>query len=221
MNGNAGVCTITSVEEVTEQQDEDLPDHPPAPAGNSSSFVNAKGVLLSEECARTVFDAFRNDSSFVWEYLEEGCLARAHKMCQTLSGMGVYSEKIRMENANGTWLRPFGLIVRPADAQGESVNLRFHVAVVVRVRTADGVEERIIDPSFADGPIRQEEWAKIFINADSISGNKRIDYSSQQKEYRRFPHDVFDTALFWPNKDPDLKLTTQAIAALQNAMSPQ
>ena len=179
----------------------------------------ADGVFNSEACAQAAFGTLRSDPSFVWDYLEDGCLARAHKMCRYFFEQGMYSEKIRIENANGTWLCPFGLVVQPAETPDEPVHLRFHVAVVVLVQTANTTEERIIDPSFFDGPVPQKEWAKRFINAESINSNKQIDYGAQEKVYRRFPRDVFDNTLCWPNKDPDMQLTDKTLVSLKYATS--
>ena len=182
------------------------------------SAVGAEGIFLSEADAQATFDTIRNDASYVWEYLEDGCMARAHKMCRFLSEKGYYSEKIRIENANGTWLCPFGLVVQPAETPDEPVHLRFHVAVIVLVQSSAGAEERIIDPSFFDGPVPQKAWSKRFINADSISITKQIDYEAQRKEYRRFPHDVFDNTLCWTNKDPDMQLTNKTLASLKDSI---
>ena len=215
MNGNAVVAADTPVATLSEQP----PPHSlPTAYGHSGSIplaAEGQGIFPSEKDAQTAFDTLRSDATYVWEYLEDGCLARAHKMCRFLTERGMISEKIRIENANGTWFCPFGLVVQPADAPHDPVHLRFHIAVVVRVQTPAGAAERIFDPSFFGGPVPQEVWATRFINADSISVNKQIDYDAQEKEYRRFAHDVFDTTLCWPNKDPEMKLTERTLASLQ------
>ena len=210
---------------------DDVPDppgvsahtHSSAPSGSTTLPVSAEGVFLSEEHAQTVFDTLRSDTSYVWEYREDGCLARAHKMCRFLTRRGIRAEKIWIENANGTWLRPFGLVVlpeeSPEESPGEPVHLHFHAAVVVLLQTAAGVEERIMDPTFFGGPVPQAMWSKKFINAESISITKQIDYGAQEKDFRRFPHDVFDTTLCWSNKDPDMALTDKTLASLKGSMA--
>lgn len=39
----------------------------------------------------------------------------------------------------------------------------FHVAPLVRVQTENGIEERVIDPTFADKPLPVKEWTDLFI----------------------------------------------------------
>jgi len=218
MNGNAVAVANTPVATLPEQP---LPLSPALAFGHGSSTPPTAGgqdFFRSEEEAQTVFDTLRGDATYVWEYQEDGCLARAHKMCRFLTEMGMFSEKIRIENANGTWFCPFGLVVQPAETPHNPVHFRFHIAVVVLVQTPAGVAERIFDPSFFHCPVPQEVWATRFINADSISISKQIDYDLQQKEYWRFAHDVFDTTLCWPNKDPEMKLTERTLASLRGSI---
>jgi len=76
------------------------------------------GIVISEKAAQEVFDELQGNDEFFWEYLDDGCLARSHKVCSLLHAKGIYSEKIRAENAERTWLASFGLAIRKKERQG-------------------------------------------------------------------------------------------------------
>lgn len=170
------------------------------------------GILVSEAAALSAFTRLKNDDGFVWDYIDDCCLARAHKMCRALSAMGVRSEKIRVDNADGTWIGSFGLAYPKKNAHGDYIYMSFHIAPVVKVRTDSGVEERIIDPALCDAPVARDVWASKLINRHSIRPDGGIDRNLQEKVYTRLACDVFETVLFWEHKDDDMKITNELLA---------
>ncbi len=83
-------------------------------------------------------------------FVEGGCVARAHRMCELLADCGVDARKL--------WL--FGdLCVETPNRRECQVPWVSHVAPFVRLNTTRGPEIRVIDPSiFPDRSVSCEEW---------------------------------------------------------------
>lgn len=173
--------------------------------------ADAHGVLLSEDAASAVFREFRNDPDFLWEFVEDCCLAKTHKMCAMLRARGIWCQKIRADNAEGTWLGSFGLCIARPDAPGAYWHMSFHIAPLVRVRTPAGVAERVMDPALFDGPVPLETWSKKLINRQSIGCDNSIDPAQQEKVYTRLAHDVFEKVLVFDHKDDDMVITNRLL----------
>ena len=171
--------------------------------------VDRDGVLLSEESAQMIFDELKNNDEFFWEYTDDGCLARAHKMCAILHKLGVFCEKIRADNAHTTWLRSFGISILKED--NKWLHMNFHMAVLVKVAISTWIEDRVIDPALFDGPVSVETWLGKLVNRDSIKNDGTVDISEQQKDVTRLPFDVFERYLFWEKKDSELRITNQLL----------
>lgn len=177
-----------------------------------STLADGKGILLSEEAAVAVFEELRNDPDFLWEYIEDCCLARAHRMCAILTAKGIFSEKIRVDNAEGTWLGSFGLSTPRKDVPGRYIHMSFHIAPVVKIHTPDGIVERIFDPALCEAPATEQEWSAKLLNYHSIGSDGSIDETLQKKAFTRLPSDVFETVLFWSNKDATMETTNKLLA---------
>lgn len=171
--------------------------------------VDCSGILLSEDVAQNIFDELKSNDDFFWEYSDDGCLARTHKMCAILHAKGIFCEKIRAENAHGTWLSSFGLSI--LQKENTWLHVKFHMAVAVRVLVSGLIEERIIDPAFFNGPVPVETWLRKLINRDSIQTDGTVDMSKQDKNVTRLPFDVFEKIMFWDHKDQRLKITDKLL----------
>ena len=171
--------------------------------------VDHDGVLLSEESAQMLFDELKSNDEFFWEYTDDGCLARSHKMCAILHEKGVFCEKIRADNAHGTWLCSYGLSILKED--NKWLHMNFHMAVLVRVAVSTRIEDRVIDPALFDGPVSVETWLEKLVNRDTIKSDGTVDISEQQKDVTRLPFDVLEPFIFWANKDSDLRITNQLL----------
>ena len=174
------------------------------------------GIFDSFDAARLVFNELRNNPEFLWEYVDDGCLARAHKMCNILTQKGFFSEKIRIENAACTWCRSYGLAV-PRDSPAQQfLYIHFHIAVLVSVSNKGSICEYVFDPAFFDRPVSIADWSAKFINSDSIGADGTIDLARQEKYYSRLPWDCFDKSLFFKIKDPDLRRTNGVLATARH-----
>ena len=103
---------------------------------------------------------FLSNADIPFNYPDDGCHARAHKMRRLLIEKGFESYKI--------WL--YG------DLQVDTVNhpdcgvlWTWHVAPTLRVRTGPGsVELRVIDPSLFTEPVPEEEWIGVQNDPEAI-----------------------------------------------------
>lgn len=94
-------------------------------------------------------DGFRIDSqcfhrATVWQYL----LDQEHSI-RTQKVFVFYTHKFRQQYKR-RHLQSFGWW--------------FHVAPMILVRVGDKVEERVIDPTFADYPLTIDEWTSLFVD---------------------------------------------------------
>lgn len=188
------------------------PPSPPTASAAKAEMAAEPDGIISEAAAQEIFDELKNNDEFFWEHIEDCCLARAHKMCSIFKAKGIYSEKIRADNPEGTWMSSFGLAAPDKRAPGKYLCFNFHVAAVIQVKIPNGVEERVIDPALFDPPVTQQVWSDNLINRHSIRPDGTIDQSLQKKEYRRMACDVFDIILFWTRKDDDLAITNKLLA---------
>lgn len=193
--------------------DEGVSDSGQVLSGSGEALADDRGVLLSDAAARRAFDELRADPEYLWEYIDDCCLARAHKACAALRARGIACEKIRVDNAHGTWLGSFGLAVCKADAPGGFVFMGFHIAPLVRAHTPGGLVEYVFDPALCDGPARIEEWAGKLINRDSLGADGSVDPTMQDKDFTRLAHDVFEKVLYWENKDDAMSATLALLAS--------
>ena len=180
---------------------------------------NHNGIFGSFDAARLIFSELRNNPEFVWEYIDDGCIARVHKMCTILAQKGYFSEKIRIENATSTWCYSYGLAVPREGTINQYLYLRFHIAVVVKVLEESAPNDLVFDPSFFDSPVSVDNWSAKFINRDSLDSNGAINPAMQKKYYRRIAWDIFDDTPFFKVKDHDLTRTNAMLAMLKKQKS--
>jgi hypothetical protein len=176
---------------------------------------NHNGIFGSLDAARLVFNELQNNPEFVWECIDEGCVARAHKMCNILAQKGYFSEKIRIENATSTWCCSYGLAVPREGAINQYLYLRFHIAVIVTVLEGNNLTDFVFDPSFFGYPVSVDNWSAKFINRESLDSNGIVNPAMQKKYYRRIAWDIFDDTLFFKIKDHNLTRTNAMLAMLR------
>jgi len=108
----------------------------------------------------TFTDTTGAQSPVPYHYPVDGCYARAQMMAQMLTRAGIASERVF-----ATSTVPGGLHIpnpysedQPGGAPPETT-WWYHVAPIVRVRTAAGaIEETVIDPSTQSGPVPIATW---------------------------------------------------------------
>lgn len=206
---------VTGTDESREESPPRCPKRGPAKYRASSSRLERARFgrdLASFAEADALFDELAGTQELFWEYVDDCCLARAHKMCALIRAKGLYCEKIRADNANGTWCGAFGLSFVRRGEPGRLIHVGFHIAPLVRVAAPGAETELVLDPALCEGPAVPEDWAARLINTDSIRADASIDSALQDKEFTRLPHDVFEHFLFWDNKDEDFKLTDALLA---------
>ena len=177
------------------------------------------GIFGSFDAARLVFNELQNNPEFVWEYKDDGCIARVHKMCNILAQKGYFSEKIRIENATSTWCCSYGLAVPREGTINQYLYLRFHIAVIIKGLEESAPTDLVFDPSFFDSPVSIDNWSAKFINRDSLDSNGASNPAMQKKYYRRIAWDIFDDIPFFQVKDHDLTRTNAMLAMLKNQKS--
>jgi hypothetical protein len=103
-------------------------------------------IPKESELAQVVDHA--QDMGIDFGYLESGCNARAHALCDAVRNEGMNSSKLFVHGK--------------LKAEGQKP-WRYHVGTVVFVDTDDGgVEPRVLDPGLSKAPIHPAEWVKKF-----------------------------------------------------------
>src|SRR5262245_28982944 len=91
-----------------------------------------------------LFDACSASDSIPFAVIQDGCFAKAHKMCRLLQARHVTAGK--------AWL--FGnLTVTLVGHPGSRMSLSWHVAPFVRVKGRSLHDIRIFDPTFVQRPL--------------------------------------------------------------------
>lgn len=101
------------------------------------------------------FQKLAADPNIPFEYIRDGCYARAHVMCDTMNKDGIPSAKlfVMVDDPENTALSAKN---RYMDAQWW-----YHVAPMCMASDADGqVKPYMMDPSVADHPIQPSEWVR-------------------------------------------------------------
>jgi Glutaminase len=108
--------------------------------------------VLTEAQLAQVFTRAAENPDILWRFLEEGCLHRAHVLAKDLEDAGYFSEKIFTIPLGGD------LVMETEKARLGFTVCWYHEAVSAWVQTKDGVERRVIDPSFGDRALSVQEW---------------------------------------------------------------
>lgn len=116
--------------------------------------------VITEARAAALFELLATDESIPHDFIDEGCHFRAHVEAQKLEDAGVYSEKVFMRPVSGSDLK----ISSDKSPIGFTLGI-FHTAPVVLVKTDEGVERRVLDPSLGDAPMPLAVWQKKMASA--------------------------------------------------------
>jgi len=142
------------------------------PAGCATTPCPSKDVL-TEDQAKALFDELKNQPQIPFDYPVDCCYTRANEMCRIMESKGTACRKYWLfdekwgEGGMKASLAPVkgGKPVDfpdPDTGRREPVRWVYHVAPLVRVKKADGsVDEMVMDPSIADGPVTKDQWRKI------------------------------------------------------------
>ncbi|HAE14592.1 MAG: hypothetical protein H6548_04160 [Chitinophagales bacterium] len=116
------------------------------------------------------------DQCISFQYVVDGCYARAHKMKQILEdNYGYALEKcFSFEDASG---------YLAVDAGDCCVYWWYHVAPYVKVQTPKGILSCVLDPSMFNKPVTKEKWFKFQENTYCSPGAKWGYYEIQPSSW--------------------------------------
>jgi hypothetical protein len=121
---------------------------------NFGEVSGAGGLVkaVSPKRAQELFDTLKG-ADIPHDFIDEGCLHRAHTEAKMLEDAGVFSEKIFLV-PDATDLK----IKSDKHPLGFTLAM-FHVAPTLFVDGPKGPERRVMDPSLGDGPLTVEDWS--------------------------------------------------------------
>ncbi|MDO4763750.1 MAG: protein-glutamine glutaminase [Flavobacteriaceae bacterium] len=177
-----GTNKIVRVEEISEE-DKKMLERASIPITKVNS--NLQSIVPDEATLNKLFEEIKTQTcSFdkkypciSFDYPEDGCYARAHKMKQFLAQKGYDCEKQFIYG--NLRIRYDGIT---PERGGCCVNWSYHTSVLVSYRDERGkVQKKILDPSISKkGPLSVEEWEKACQNSScgDVEITKSITVSS-------------------------------------------
>jgi hypothetical protein len=96
------------------------------------------------------------DYCITFQYCEDGCYARAHKMCYIINNKYHYATHKIFSFAYPDG--PYTLSVKAEKWGGCCINWWYHVAPLVNIKTATGTQAFVIDPAMFDQPVLLATW---------------------------------------------------------------
>lgn len=141
------------------------------------------------------------DQCISFQYVEDGCYARAHKMSWIIMNKYHYSVKKLFSYGN--------LSVRANKWGGCCVDWWYHVAPLVIINTPQGPKSYVMDPGMFDGPVPMTTWLSAQGNTSCYGGSRTgaTSYSIQP------------VTAYWPNgsggydTDPDYSMTNGTLVS--------
>ena len=92
-------------------------------------------------------------------YPNDGCQARAHRMCEVLANISVTAGKVWLFGSG--YPRRATLLARTRNSPRCKVRWLYHSAAVVQVAMPGGLELRVFDPSLFGHHVSPEEWKSV------------------------------------------------------------
>jgi len=127
-------------------------------------------VVPDMATAQTIFDYISHqccaiggpiliDYCISFQYCEDGCYARAHKMCWIINNTFHYgTHKIFSFSVGSTGMLSNRLCVKAEKWKGCCVNWWYHVAPLVNINTPSGIKAYVFDPAMFDQPVLLATW---------------------------------------------------------------
>ncbi len=125
------------------------------------------GRLPSPAELSKLTSAFYDSSKIPFEYIKDGCYARAHLMCESLRQHGINHSKVFV----------FGSLGAKNDVQ--DAKWWYHVAPMVFVQDPESgaVDARVIDPGLSREPMSVADW----VQAVNRGGSVRLDLTRAEQ----------------------------------------
>lgn len=111
---------------------------------------------------------FAIDYCISFQYCEDGCYARAHKMCWVLNNKYHYATHKIFSFANAGSDQ---LSVKGEKWGGCCINWWYHVAPLVNVKTPTGTKSYVFDAAMFDQPVLLSTWLHAQANPACVSGS--------------------------------------------------
>jgi hypothetical protein len=146
------------------------------------------------------------DYCISFQYCEDGCYARAHKMWYIMSHTYHYAtHKIFSFARTGNDV----LSVEAEKWGGCCINWWFHVTILVSINTPGGVKAYVFDPAMFDQPVLLSAWLHAQENPTCAGGsNPLVDFINLQPNPSYCPSDYtglnFDTDPYFASTDSTL-----------------
>ena len=143
------------------------------------------------------------DYCITFQYCEDGCYARAHKMCYILNTRFHYATHKVFSFA---YPSAYTLSVKAEKWGGCCINWWYHVAPLVNIKTPSGTKAYVIDPAMFDQPVLLATWLHAQQNPACASGNAKVTSFNIQPTTSYSPNDTatFDTDPMYTNTDHTL-----------------
>lgn len=168
---------------------------------------------LTKQCC-AIPGPYGVDYCISFQYADDGCYARAHKMCYVLNNKYHYSTHKIFSFANA------GADVLSVQAQkwgGCCVNWWYHVAPLVNVKTTTGVKAFVFDPAMFDQPVLLSVWLHAQENPVCVSwGVGNVSMINIQPTSSYAPADYSGYAF---DPDPAYSDTNATLVAYSNLLT--
>lgn len=114
-----------------------------------------QGIVPTQAQLQAQFDEMAADPKIPFEYIVDGCYARAHEMCEQMMDKDINNAKMFVMVEN-----PYGSGKLTAENKYMKARWWYHVAPMVYAvdEKSQKVEPFIMDPSMAPRPLKPEEW---------------------------------------------------------------
>lgn len=150
---------------LTKMSDDQVNDLPAAAMINTT-FDSLTSVIPDIATAQMMFDfityqacalpgPYGIDQCISFQYCEDGCYARAHKMCWIINNKYHYATHKIFSFANAGSDQ---LCVQAQKWGGCCVNWWYHVAPIVNIKTPSGTKAYVFDPAMFDQPVLLSAW---------------------------------------------------------------
>ena len=124
---------------------------------NQQDVSKLEGRLPTVPELQEEFQKLAHDQAIPFEYIKDGCYARAHMMCDTMHDDNINCAKmfVMLEN-------PMGKDRLTASNKFMNAKWWYHVAPLSFAQNPEtkAVEAFIMDPSMADHPLKPTEWVR-------------------------------------------------------------
>jgi len=128
------------------------------------------------------------DHCISFQYCEDGCYARAHKMCWILNNTYHYATHKVFSFAYPT--STYTLSVKAEKWGGCCINWWYHVAPLVNIKTPSGIKAYVFDPAMFDQPVLLATWLHAQENPACAGGNGKVTSFNIQPTTSYWPSDT-------------------------------